>query len=125
MRKFTQILLLVMASGLLAALTSGCSAKARAGGHLQRGDKYFDSGQYSKAEVEYLNVLQLQALDPRAMARLGTIEFERGRRDRGLRFLAKASGLTTKDMELQFKLAAIYLGLGKTNEARDTAMLIL
>src|SRR6266567_5780834 len=101
MRKFTQILLTVMAAGLLAMLTPGCSAKAKAGRHLSRADKYFDACEYSKAEVEYLNVLQLQSLNARAMARLGTIYYEQGRAARAFPFLDKASELTTNDMELQ------------------------
>ena len=54
MRKFTQTFLIIAAAGLLVTLMPGCSAKAKAGRHLQRGDKYFDAGDYSKAEVEYL-----------------------------------------------------------------------
>src|SRR5437588_769229 len=125
MRKFTQTFLIIAAAGLLIILMPGCSAKVKAGRHLQGGDKYFDAGDYSKAEVEYLNVLQRDSLNARAIARLGTIYYADGRVARALPLLAKASELATNDMELQFKLGTIYLVLGKTNEARDKALLIL
>src|SRR2546422_10785529 len=112
MTKLTRILSTLIAAGLLLTLAAGCSAKARAGRHLKRADKYFDAGHYSRAEVEYLNVLQRESQNARALARLGTIYYEQGRTGRAYAFLAKASELATNDMELHVKMGTILLSAG-------------
>jgi tetratricopeptide (TPR) repeat protein len=51
---------LVVSATLLAACGS---ARSRFDSHLQRGERYFDAGQYDKASVEFRNALQI---DPRS-----------------------------------------------------------
>ncbi len=125
LKQLRRLLALLVSAGMLLTLGTGCTAKARARRHLQRGDKYFDAGQYSKAEVEYLNVLQRRSLNARALSRLGTIYFEQGRADRAYAFLAKASQLATNDMDLRVKLGTILLSAGKVKEASGEATLVL
>ncbi len=62
MRKLARVFFTSIAAGLLVCLVAGCSAKTRRAKHMQRADKYFSAGQYPKAEVEYLNVLQLDSV---------------------------------------------------------------
>src|SRR4051794_38208868 len=100
MPNLTRLFTTVLAMCLLASLSSGCSKKAKSARHLTRGDAYFDSGQYSKAEVEYLNVLQRDSRNAAAFARLGTIYYEQGRTSRAYPFLVKASELATNNMDL-------------------------
>src|SRR5437899_10274781 len=110
---------------LLLSLSAGCSPKAKARRHLTLGDKYFESGQYSRAEVEYLNVLQRESLNQGALARLGTIYYEQGRTARAYAFLTKASGLATNNMDLHLKIGTILLSAGKAKEAQEQATLVL
>src|SRR5260221_14567931 len=125
MQKLTRILFTVAVTGLLLSLNTGCSAKAKARRHLTRGDRYFDAGQYSKAEVEYLNVLERDSRNAGALARLGTIYYEQGRTVRAYPILARASELATNNMDLHVKIGTILLSAGKAKEAREQASLVL
>ena len=44
---------------LAAATLAGCSVEARKALHLQRGEDYFKAGDYEKAKIEYMNLLQV------------------------------------------------------------------
>ncbi len=125
MRKLARVFFTSIAAGLLVCLVAGCSAKTRRARHMQRADKYFNAGQYPKAEVEYLNVLQLDSLNARAIGRLATIYYEQNRFDRAVGFLAKARELTPDDLELCIKLGNIYVAVGKPKEAQLEANVIL
>lgn len=59
MRKFTHLVPTLAAIGVLSCAGVGCSPVAKKARHLERANRYFDSGQYDKAEIEYINVLQL------------------------------------------------------------------
>src|SRR5215472_3794843 len=118
MRIPRSLFFIIIALCALACLSSGCSRKARAARHLARAEKYFEAGQYPRAEVEYLNVLQRDRLNARAFARLGTIYYEQGRIQAGA-FLTRASELATNDLDLRLKLATINLAARKRKESRD------
>lgn len=120
-----RILLCLLAAAFLLGTGSGCSAKARSARHLQRGDKYFAAGDYSKAEIEYLVALKRDPASARAISQLGTIYYEQGRLSRAVPFVAKAVELSTNDIESHYKLASIYQMAGKTKEARRELDLVL
>src|SRR5882724_8764961 len=90
-------------------LATGCTAKFKKARHLSRADKYYAAGQYAKAEIEYLNVIQADAANAHAFARLGSIYYDEGRSTRAFAFLKKASELNPNDMNVQLKLGTIYL----------------
>jgi tetratricopeptide (TPR) repeat protein len=115
----------LMVAGLLAFATSSCSRQARASRHLAQADGYFTSGQYDQAEIEYKNVLQIEALNPQAISRLGIIYFDQGRLGRTIPFLLKGRELQPNNLELRLRLGQAYLATGKTKEARDEAEFIL
>src|SRR5436309_11685443 len=125
MTKLTRILSIMVGAGLLLSLGTGCSRKAKSARHLQRADKYFAAGQYPKAEVEYLNTLQLDSTNSKAIGRLGTIYFEQGRFGRAYAFLSSARQLKPDDLELRVKIATINLSAGRTKEAREEANFVL
>ena len=110
---------------LLAFAGTGCSAKAKRAYHLQRANRYFDAGQYDRAEIEYLNVLRNDPQNSPAMGRLGVIYFEEGRLQRAAFFLAKGSQMATNDLTLRLKLGYIYSAVGQFQPARDAAIFIL
>ena len=58
---------------LLAVVGAGCSREARKSRHLKRAEKYYQAEQYAPAEIEYLNVLKLEPVNPVAIRRLGLI----------------------------------------------------
>jgi tetratricopeptide (TPR) repeat protein len=120
-----RLFFIIIALCALVGLSSGCTRKARAARHLARAEKYFEAGQYPRAEVEYLNVIQRDQLNARAFARLGTIYYEQGRFMRANAFLTRASELATNDLDLRVKLATINLAGRKSKEGRDQAAFVL
>jgi len=108
-----------------AALMAGCSKAARKARHQARADKYFDAGQYSRAEVEYLNAAKLDQNDSRAVSRLGLIYFEQGRLARAYPFLNRARELDPNNLSVRLKKGFLHLALGDVKAAREEAIAIL
>lgn len=114
----------VVSAAMLFTLVTGCS-KMRMARHQQRADQYFAAGDYSKAEIEYLNVCHFDHTNGHAIARLGTIYYEEGRMSRSYAFIARACELFTNDLALHLKLGTIYQSGGRNKEARDQAGFVL
>lgn len=113
---------------LLATLSlcvAGCSPAAKKERQLQLANGYFAKGDYDKAEIEYLNVLKLEALNPHAIGQLGTIYFEQGRTGRAIMFILKAHELRPEDLDLRLKFGHLNLAAGKGKEARDATNYVL
>lgn len=125
MQKSTRILLTVCSVALVAAFVSGCSSKAKVARHQQRADNYYADGDLSKAEVEYGVVLQLDDQNKRAISQLGDIYFQQGRYGRAFAYVSKACELAKNDVNMQLKLATIYLMIQKHEEARNAAEYVL
>ncbi len=110
---------------LVAAVTlsvTGCSADARKSRHLSQAKEFFDQGQYDKAEIEYMNVLQLDANNGEAFAGLGLIYFDQSRANRVYACLIKAKELLPNDPRVRSKLAAVLSSAGNTEEAYKEAL---
>lgn len=125
MQKSTRVFLAVLSAVLCAAFVTGCTVKAKTARHQQRADNYFAEGNYSKAEVEYLVTLRLDNENKRATSQLGEIYFQQGRYSRAFAFVQKACQLSTNDVNMQLKLATIYLMVQKNAEARSAAQYVL
>ncbi|MGH7952924.1 MAG: exosortase, partial [Limisphaerales bacterium] len=124
MKKFHPFLTLFLAC-VLAIAGNGCSAKAKKLYYSQRANRYFDSGEFDKAEVEFMNVLHNDPQNTDAIGHLGIIYFDEGRFQRAAPFLFRGSQLATNNLELRLKLGTIYLSIGKLKEARDEAIFVL
>ena len=125
MKKNIPAVLTLILAGLLTASLTGCSAKVKATYHLQRADKYFAASQYDQAEVEYMNVLRNNQQNLQAISRLGQIYFEEGRYQRAAPFLYRGGQLTSTNLILHWQLGTICLAMGKFDDVRDQARLIL
>ncbi len=125
MKKYSSLLLTLLAVVLLAAAGTGCSAKAKKIYHLQRATKFYAANDYDRAEIEYLNVLRNDPLNAEAIGKLGTIYFDEGRVQRAAPFVAKGSALATNDLSLRLKLGYIYSAMGRNSEAQAAANFIL
>ncbi len=111
---------------MLAAITgAGCTAKMKSSYHLRRADKYFDSGQYDQAIIEYKKVLMNNQKDAQAWSRLGIIYYDQGRLGEAAQILTQARQLATNNLEVHLKLGTIYLGAGNLKEAREEAGFVL
>ena len=125
MRKFTHLIFTLVAVALLVIVGASCSPAARKARHLERANRYFGSGQYDKAEVEYMNVLLIERENSQAIGHLGLIYSEQGRLGRAAPFLLKGRELEPNNLDLRLKLGLIYLAAGKLKEARDEANFVL
>src|SRR4051812_14134262 len=105
MKRILQFAVLIMASLLCVFAVSGCSADASKARHLSKAKTYLAAADYDKAEVEFINVLQMEERNPDAMAGLGLIYFEQGRVERVYTFLSLARDLQPTNIDVRSKLA--------------------
>ncbi len=110
---------------LAGVIAIGCSAEAKKSRLLSRADRYFDSGDYEKAKIEYLNVLRADPQDATAIQRLGIIWYEQGAPLRAAPFLLKTRELLPDDIDSRKKLALVFMSAGQFEEARKEALAIL
>ena len=110
---------------LLLAAVVGCSAEARKSRLLESADSYFESGDYEKAKIEYLNVLRADPQNAMAIQRLGTIWYEQGALLHAASYLLRARDLTPDDLDARTKLGLVFLSGGQFAEARKEAIAIL
>ena len=114
-----------MATLLTMMVAIGCSADASKSRALARANTYFESGEYDKAKIEYLNVLKVDPRNARAIQQLGVIWYEQGAPLNALPFLLAARDLLADDIEIRLKLASIDLSVGQFADARKESLAIL
>src|ERR1700733_7861100 len=117
-------ILLMLSTVLLVVAGVGCS-RARKSYFLDQANHCFDSGQFDKAEAEYLNVIHVDPQNTQAVGRLGVIYFDEGRFQKAAPYLYKGSELDTNNLDLHLKLAQIYLVLGMLKEAHRESEFVL
>jgi Flp pilus assembly protein TadD len=108
-------------------VVAGCSRspEAQKARHLERGDKFAAREQYQEAILEYRNVLRLDPANARAIRQLGLSYDSLGEGPSAFRYLLKAQQLTPDDHEVRLRLGRIYLLVGKREEARKEASVVL
>jgi tetratricopeptide (TPR) repeat protein len=116
---------LIVALGLAMCLGPGCSKEAKAAKYLKRADAYFAAKEYSKADIEYQNVLRLDGKHAHAYARLASVYLAQGRTALAFQLLPSAVELNPNDTDLRVKLASIYAAAGKIKEAQKQATVVL
>jgi Tfp pilus assembly protein PilF len=112
-------------AAILVVVAVGCSAEAKKSRLLSRADRYFDSGDYEKAKIEYLNVLRADRRNAAAIQRLGAIWYEQGAPLHAAPFLLKTRELVPDDIDSRTKLASVFMATGQFEEARKEALAIL
>jgi len=125
MNKIIRLIPLIAAMTLAALVSTSCTRHARATRRLEQANRYFDSSQYDKAEIEYLNVLELDRQNPDAIGRLGIIYQAEGRVGRSIVYLLKGQELRPENLEVRLKLGLAYLAIGDLKHARDEANFVL
>src|ERR1700733_12747260 len=108
MRKLIYLFSTFATVAALAIVNSGCS-RHKAASYEQAAEKDFQAGDYEKAELEYIRVLQLNQKNPATWRRLGTIYYDEGRLPRAFAFLPRASQLVTNDLDTRLKMGLICL----------------
>ena len=125
MQMFKRRLPRALALILAGAVAIGCSAESKKARLLTRADSFFNSGDYEKAKIEYLNVLKSDPQNAVAIKRLGTIWYEQGAPLRAAPFLMKTRELLPDDTDSRSKLALVFMSVGEFDEARKEAVAIL
>ena len=121
----TSIFVRIFAVFFFISIGSGCTPAAKRSRALQRAEHYFKNGDYDKARIEYLNLLQLDQMNPTAVRQLGTIWFEDGDPLHALPYLKAARDLDPNNLDIRTKLASALLMVGEPVEARKEALSLL
>src|SRR5439155_4414099 len=121
----SKILFRIVTLILAATLITACSKEARKARLLGEADNYFKAGNYDKAKLSYINVLQLDPQTALAFERIGAMWQEDGAPLRAGAFLAKASELDPKNAQNRIRLARCYLAIGRFADAKKEALKVL
>lgn len=124
MLRFTRILLcFCLTGGLL--LSSGCTKRARAERHVQRGDESFAKGDMEKAKLEYLNAVRKGIRDARVMGRLGEMFLKSGELQQAASFLIQARNSEPTNNVVRHQLTSIFMAVGRPDLAHEEVDVIL
>lgn len=125
MRRLSQWIPMAMAAVSLIIGGVSCSPTASKARHMEQADRYFDAGDFDKAEVEYISVLQMDSQDPHALGRLGLVCFEQGRLEKAMPLLHRSFELDPNNLDVRLKMGLIYLAMGKLKEAQTEAISVM
>jgi tetratricopeptide (TPR) repeat protein len=106
-------------------LITACSKETRKARLLGGADAYFKAGNYDKAKLAYMNVLQFDPQTGLAYERIGAMWQDDGAPQRAGAFLAKASELDPKNAQNRVRLARCYLAIGQLANAKKEALKVL
>src|SRR5438477_12443770 len=120
-----RISLPIVVAGTIVILLSGCTAASRKARYAEKADQFFNAIENNTAKIEYLNVIKIDQRDANAYARIGAMWTEEGAPLRAGAFLIKALELAPNDTGSRLNLARVYLGVGRTADARKEAMTVL
>lgn len=115
----------LLAVVLAVSVGSGCSKEARKARYADRAEKYYEAGDYNRAEIEYKRVLRLDRGSFKAVYRLGSIYESQGRLVRAAAFLFAARSMDTNNLDVRVKCGYVLSASGKAKEARDEAIFVL
>lgn len=115
----------LLACVLVAVLAAGCSKEAQKERSLQRARVYFDAGDYEKAKIEYMALVQKGGADVVAFEQLGLIWSLQGAGLQAGRYLAEARRRGSISIPLRLRLAYSFIGRGDAASAREEAQAIL
>jgi tetratricopeptide (TPR) repeat protein len=121
----SKILFRIGTAILAVTLITACSKEGRKKRLLAEADNYFKSGNYDKAKLSYLNVLQLDPENALAYERNGAMWLEDGAPLRAAPFLRNASVLDPNNVENRIRLARYYLAIGRLPDAKTEALTVL
>src|SRR5438477_9743830 len=115
----------IVTLALAVALITACSKEATKTRLLAEADNYFKAGDYDKAKVSYLNVVQLDPQNARAFERIGEMWLYDWAPIRAGALLAKANELDPNNVQNRVRLAHSYAATGRLDDARKEALKVL
>src|SRR6187551_1123184 len=126
MKKSASPRLIFLILPLLVVLGAGCAKKTeKRDSLLAAANTHYLAGDYNKAEVEYLNALKVEPLNPTAIGRLALIYTNQGKISIAITYLRKAIELNPEDLDVRIKIAQFDIASGNLKEARAKANYVL
>ena len=105
--------------GLL--LVAGCTKESKIARLTAKADSLYAAGEYDKARIEYLNLIQLDPRSARAMGQLGNIFFENGIVLQAGSAMEQAVKLGADEPRLWARLGVLHAVGGRVELARTNA----
>jgi len=121
----TKILFRIVTLTLAISLVTACSKEAKKARLLGEAEKYFKAGNYDKAKLSYLNVIQLDPQNALAFERIGAMWQDDDAPLRAAAFLARASELDPNNVQNRIRLTRCYVATGRFDDAKKEALKIL
>ena len=118
-----RVIVLIAVAVLSVAACGG--REARKDSYLKAGERYYAEGNYPKARVELLNVLQIDPKAARAHYLIGRIAEKKGDIRAAFGQYKAAADLDSKYVAPREKLARIYLAIHQADKARGMIKEIL
>ena len=115
------VLLLAAVLGLLPA----CRSSARAREHVEKGNQYFAQNQFTPAENEYRQAIQLNPDFADAYYRLGILQIQQEYPTAARQSLARAVELAPKNLDARLHLGDLLISSTQYVEARQQAEAVL
>jgi tetratricopeptide (TPR) repeat protein len=115
----------IVTISLAILLVTGCSKEGKKARLLGEADAYFKAGNYDKAKVAYLNVIQRDPQNALAFERIGAMWQDDAAPLRAAAFLKRASELDPKNIENRIRLARSYLAMGRSADAKAEVIKVL
>lgn len=108
------------------AMATGCSSKEdRKQAYFDRGMELYNQGNYTKARLEFKNVLQIDPKDADAYYMFGLLEEKDENWNKAFSLYFRAVELNPKHQDAQVHLGTIYVLAGETEKALKAADAVL
>jgi tetratricopeptide (TPR) repeat protein len=117
-------LLLVLLAATLAILPA-CHSSARAREHVDKGNQFFEQKQFSSAENEYRQAIQINPDFADAYYRLGLLQIQQEYPAAAAKSLARAIDLDPKNLDARLHLGDLQVSSTQYAEARQQADAVL
>ena len=121
----TKILFRIITVTLTVLIVTGCSKGAKKQRLLGEADTYFKAGNYDRAKVAYLNVIQQDPQNALAFERIGAMWQDDAAPLRAAAFLKRASELDPKNVQNRIRLARGYVAMARFADAKNEALKVL
>ncbi|HVI10630.1 MAG TPA: tetratricopeptide repeat protein [Candidatus Binatia bacterium] len=109
----------------LIAVISGCRSAARAREHVEKGNQYFGQKQFSAAESEYRQAIQISPDYADAYYHLGLLQIQQEHPSAASQSLLRAVDLDPKNSDARLKLGDLMVSSTQYIEARQQADAVL
>ncbi|HWW13898.1 MAG TPA: tetratricopeptide repeat protein [Candidatus Dormibacteraeota bacterium] len=121
--KHSRLVLFLLVAVL--AVLPGCRSSARAREHVEKGNQYFAQKQFSSAENEYRQAIQIKPDFAEAYYRLGMLQIQQDYPTAASQSLARAIDLDPRNVDARLRLGELQISSTQYDLARQQAEAVL